>query len=149
MTRLGSQVRLIVPRRLTLTILITGCTFVSGCANLKLAERAVELFHSQLNSERYRAIYQSADTKVRGTTSESTYVKFLQSVHQALGSVQTSVLRSENVALSPPTVTLYYDTTFERGTAKEQFVWLIKGNEAILDTYSIDSNKLRATTEHR
>lgn len=120
-----------------LAVLLAGCAFLSGCGNSKLAELAVNSFHSQLNSEEYRAIYESADARLRSTKSESNYVKLLQDVHQRLENVKGCTPTLENAASNPPTVTLHYETTFERGTANEQFVWLIKDNQAILDRYGI------------
>jgi hypothetical protein len=137
MVRCHSQTRSVWSRLRILAPLIASCVFLSGCANSKLAEHAVNFFHSQLNSEQYRAIYESAGVRVRSTKSESDYVKLLQDIHRRLGNVKGSTLTFENVAVSPPTVTLHYDTTFERGTAREQFAWLIKDNHAILDQYGI------------
>ena len=137
MTRYRSHGRSAWSRLLALTAILASCSFLSGCAKLRLAEGAVNFFHSQLNAKQYRAIYESADARVRSTKNESDYVTLLQDVHQKLGNVRSSTVTFRNVAVSPPTVTLYYDTTFERGTAREQFAWLIQDNRAILDRYGI------------
>ena len=135
------NVRDILPGLLVLCVLLAGCAV--SREDVRVAERNVDTFHSELNAEQYSAIYRSADARIKATN-ESDYIKFLQSVHQELGAVKGSVLRFEGIAIRPPTVTLNYETTFERGNGKEVFMWRIKNHEAILDHYSIDSNDLHA-----
>jgi hypothetical protein len=109
---------------------------------LSLAQHAVDLFHSQLDSERYSAIYQAADARLKETTSEPSFVKLLQGVHQTLGAVQNSAQQRTIFQLAQGTIRVDYDTNFARGAGREQFVWQIKDNQAILDAYRIDSKDL-------
>jgi hypothetical protein len=105
----------------------------------------VRLFHSQLDSEQYSAIYQAADVKMQNATSESDLEKYLEAVHQKLGAFQNSTLRSWGVVLrgdQGATVKLVYDTSFTRGDGTEQFVWQIKDHHANLDSYRISSRVL-------
>ena len=102
----------------------------------------MHLFHSQLDSEEYSAIYQAAGASMKETTNEPNFVKFLQGVHQTLGAVQNSVPRGTIFQLAQGTIRVDYDTTFARGTGREQFVWQIKDNQAILYGYRIDSRDL-------
>jgi hypothetical protein len=120
--------------------------FLSGCAserqNLELVEHAVDLFHSQLDSEDYLAIYQAAGANMKEATSESDFVNFMQDVHRTLGSVQNSVQKGTTFELAQGTIRINYDTTFAGGTAREQFVWGFKDDKAILYDYRIDSKDI-------
>ena len=108
----------------------------------RIAARAVGMFHSQLDSEKYSVIYQTAGARMKETTSELNFVKLLQGVHQALGTVQDSVPKGVVFQLAQGTIRLDYDTTFARGTGREQFVWQVRNDEAILYSYRIDSRDL-------
>jgi hypothetical protein len=110
--------------------------------NEEHANQAVKQFHEQLAAGQYNAIYDGADETLRRITSEPDFVNLLQSVHQTLGAVQNSVPRRTVFQLAQGTVRLDYDTTFVRGTGREQFVWQIKDNQAILDSYRVDSREL-------
>src|SRR5277367_613588 len=117
--RFGFQSRPVRSTRYLLAVLLAVCTFLSGCAsesqNLSLAQHAVDLFHSQLDSERYSAIYQAADARLKETTSEPSFVKLLQGVHQTLGAVQNSTQKRTIFQLAQGTMRLDYDTDFARG----------------------------------
>jgi hypothetical protein len=126
-----------------------ACVLLSGCAqsrqDFELAERAVDLFHSQLNSEQFSLIYQSADAKMKQSTSESDFVNFLQGVHRKLGIAQNSSERSKNFVYhnsQDATVILDYDTTFAQGSGTERFTWRVTNSHVALDSYKINSNEL-------
>jgi len=122
------------------------CAFLSGCASeerdLKVAEGAVGVFHSLLDSEKYSAIYQTAGAKMKETTSEPNFVKLLQGVHQTLGAVHDSVPKGVVFQLAQGTIRLDYDTTFARGAGREQFVWQVTNDQAILFSCRIFSRDL-------
>jgi hypothetical protein len=126
--------------------LIVICAFLSGCASeerdVKVAEHAVDLFHSQLDAGEYSAIYQAAGAKMKGTTTEPNFVKLLQSVHQTLGAVHESVPKGITFQLSQGTILLSCYTTFAQGSGREQFEWKVTNGEAILYSYLIDSRDL-------
>jgi hypothetical protein len=125
------------------------CTFVTGCASARedfeLTQRAVDLFHSQVDSEQYSAIYQSADAKMQQATSESDFVKFLQGVHRKFGTVQNSTLRDRGIAFHTgqnATTRVVYETAFAGGSGTEKFVWQIRDKHATLYSYTINSKDL-------
>jgi len=144
--RFGFQSRFAWSAQRILAGLLASCALLSGCASerhdLELAERAVDVFHARLNSAEYTLIYQETGDKIKEATSGQNFVKLLQRVHQTLGAVRNSVPRGTVFQLAQGTIRLDYDTTFVRGTGREQFVWQIKGNQAILHSYRIDSTEL-------
>ena len=77
------------------------------------------------------------------TTSESDFENRLQSVNQTLGAVQNSVPKGIEFQMAQGTIRLDGDyITFARGTGRERFVWQIKNDQAILDSYHVDSRQL-------
>jgi hypothetical protein len=122
------------------------CVLLPGCASeerdLKLAKRAVDVFHSQLDSEQYSSIYQATGSEMKEVTSEPNFEERLQRAHQTLGAVQDSVPKGVEFQLAQGTIRLDYDTTFARGSGREQFVWKVTDGQAILYGYRIDSRDL-------
>jgi opacity protein-like surface antigen len=124
-------------------MLMVSCS--SSIENVILAKQAVEEFHTQMNTEQYKALYAAADDKFHQATGERDFTKLLQSVHRKLGNAQHSNLRYTNVgwyAGQGTTVTLTYETTFASGAGTEQFVWHMSGDRAMLYGYHITSNDL-------
>lgn len=129
-------------------LLCGACILLAACGSsthsVEMAQRNVEQFQSQLDSEQFTAIYASCDEKFHQATSESDFVKLLDAVHRKLGNVQQSSLRNTGAwyAGQGATVTLVYETKFTDGTALEKFVWHVKDNDAALYGYNINSNEL-------
>ncbi len=146
MARYGLQHLEARSTRCMLAGLIVICAFLSGCASeerdLKVAEHAVSRFHSQLDAEEYSTIYQAAGAQMKGATNEPNFVKLLQSVHQTPGAVHDSVPETNTFQLAQGTILLGYETTFARGSGREQFEWKVTNGEAILYSYLIDSRDL-------
>src|SRR5579872_4194898 len=94
--------------RCGLAALLVGSIFLSSCASerqqLRLARDAVVLFHSQLDSEQYSAIYQAASTGMKKGISEPDFVGLLQRVHQTLGAVQNSAQKGTTFQLAQGTI---------------------------------------------
>jgi hypothetical protein len=133
----------------TLPLLI--CFLLTSCArpsrNAGVAQQAVEQFHSQLNSEQYSAIYSNADESFKNATSASDFAGLLRAIHQKLGTVSSSSLRSTSSTWSSgegSTVTLLYSTLFSHGSGTEQFIWHMGENRATLYGYHITSADLIA-----
>jgi len=117
----------------------------SSGKNIQLAKDSVGMFHAQLDTEQYNAIYAATDEKFKIASTEADFVKLVQAVHNKLGVVQDSKLTNTVVAWysgQGATVTLVYDTKFSQGTGREQFLWHIKDNQATLYGYHINSNDL-------
>jgi hypothetical protein len=107
----------------------------------KTAERAVDVFHSQLDSERYSEMYAQADEDFKKAGSQEELEKLVRAVHQKLGKVRTAnqVGYLVNVSTNGTFVTLTYDTAFADGKATEQFVWRLRDGRAALYNYNVNS----------
>lgn len=133
----------ILPVMLFAACVLTSCGTTNQ--NVELAKENVGVFHAQLDTEQYNAIYAAADDKFHSATTEAEFAKLLQAIHSKLGTVRQANLRNKGVAWytgQGATVTLVYDTKFSDGAAAEQFVWHIKDNQATLYSYRINSNDL-------
>jgi Protein of unknown function (DUF4019) len=126
----------------SIACLVVGC--VSVGKNKETAEHGVEVFHSQLDSERYSEMYAEADEGFKKATSQADLEKFLRAVHQKLGKVETANQTSwlMNTSSDGAFVTLTYDTQFSDGKATEQFVWHVTDGSAALFNYNISSAEL-------
>jgi hypothetical protein len=124
-----------------------GMMFLSSRAGeyVALATPAVNQFHEEVASERYRAIYDAADVALRNRTTESDFVNLLRSVRESLGNVEVSKLSLTNIAWHgkhSATISLIYYTTFVRGTATERFLWEDRDGRLTLARYQIFSAAL-------
>lgn len=128
--------------------LVVACITIFGCGsskNVDIAKQAVEMFHAQVDTEQYNAVYVAADEKFHQATTEADFSRLLDAVHRKLGPIQHSDLRGWRTgwyAGQGATVTLTYDTTFATGKGTEQFLWHISGDQALLYGYHINSNDL-------
>lgn len=126
----------------TIVMLLIGC---GSTKDVKLAEQGTGQFHSQLDSEQYRAVYAQADENLHKAATEADFVNLLQAVHQKLGRVQSSQRRNYQVNWSTglgTVITLIYDTSFDGGNSTEQFAWRTRDNQPALIGYHISSNAL-------
>jgi len=132
-----------------LSAVLFSCCFIVSCGSsaksVQLAKDSVGMFHAQLDTEQYNAIYQGADEKFHSASTEGDFTKLLQAIHSKLGTVKEANLRNTGVAWfagQGASVTLVYDTKFTEGSGTEQFVWHIKDDRAALYGYHINSNDL-------
>lgn len=129
-----------------MALIIASSMTAMACAAEKqqwhLAANAVDLFHSRIDSQQYSLIYQSADAGMKEATPELSFVNLLQNVHQTLGPVQSTVLKGTVFHLAQGTIRLDYETSFARGSAKEEFVWKVEKDRALLRDYKISSREL-------
>jgi hypothetical protein len=149
---MGARLKCRTIRRIPyeLADLLLVCILLSGCTRtlkaLGLAKQATVQLHSEFNAQRYQAIYQSGDAGLRQSASESDFIKFLDGVRQELGTIKQPILQSETFSFGPgqlATITLIYDTNFERGSGREKLIWKIDGDNVALNRYTIDSKRLQ------
>jgi hypothetical protein len=125
-----------------------ACFLVAGCGstqNIELAKGAVEHFHTQLDTEQYKAVYTAADDGFHRAMSETDFTNLLNAIHRKLGVVKKSDLRNMRMSWNfgrGATVSLVYDTTFDSGRGVESFVWHLNNNQPALYSYYINSNDL-------
>ena len=134
--------------RCVLVLLLAGIGLTacgSSGKSIELAKGNVGIFHAQLDTEQYSAIYAATDAKFKAASTEPDFTKLLEAVHNKLGTVRDCSLRNTGIAWfagQGATVTLVYETKFTDGAASEQFVWHIKDGQATLYSYRVNSNDL-------
>ena len=134
-----------MPRRLiglvALVCILCGCSMSEDTA---VAEQAVPKFHEQLDAGRFAAIYDDSADELKKATTQQDFVAFLDAVHRKLGNTKSSGKTGWNVnyQTSGRFVTLGYKTTFDGGSAQEQFVFRLQDKAAVLVGYHINSTAL-------
>jgi hypothetical protein len=129
--------------------LIVGLVlFVSGCGGLTkgkpAAEAAIGRFHQQMNEGRFEEIWNEAHEKFRGASSKEKYLEFMSAIERKLGKVQSSKNAGwkVNTVNFTTVVLMNQSTTFEKGSGTETFTFEMKGENALLVGYNIQSMDL-------
>ena len=121
---------------------------VLACSAIKdgrpAADSAIVEFHSRLNEQKYKEIFDTSHQDLKNVASEEELTKLLSAVHSKLGMVvdsknQTWKAGTYNLTT---TVQMMQSTEFEHGKADEMFVFVIEGKKAFLQTYNINSMDL-------
>jgi hypothetical protein len=136
-----------LPKKSLQPFLLIFALMFAGCGSNKdigLARVAVTQLHSQIDNEQFADIYAQADEGFRAATKQQEFYEFISAVHRKLGKVQDASQRSffVNFTMSGTIVRLNYATKFEQGDAQEEFFWKIKGSQAVLLGYHINSTTL-------
>jgi hypothetical protein len=131
-------------RFIALVALLASLCACSISADTTAAEEGVQKFHEQLDAGRFDEIYDQAADDLRQATTHDDFVAFVQAVHRKLGNTKSSDKTGWNVnyQTSGHFVTLAYKTTFDGGTAQEQFVFRLHDKAAVLVGYHINSTAL-------
>ena len=124
-----------------LAVVIAGC---SMSADTKMAEAAVTRFHAMLDAAEFGSIYAESADELKDVTTQEKLVAFLGAVHKKLGVTKSSNKQSWNINYhtSGTFITLTYATVYEGGDASEQFVYRLRGADAKLGGYHINSEAL-------
>ena len=131
----------------SLVCLVALVAILSGCSmseDAAVAEQAVPRFHEQLDAGRFDAIYDESADELKTATTQQEFVAFLEAVHRKLGNTKASDKTgwTVNYQTSGSFVTLGYKTTFDGGSAEEQFVFRLQEKAAVLVGYHINSTAL-------
>ncbi len=124
-----------------LLISLACSSFTQGKA---AGEKAVEIFHAQMNEEKFDEIYNQASKEFQTSDNKEAIIKFLQTVHKKLGVIGKSTSQGWHVNTTPAgtVVNLTYQTEFAQDTATESFIFFMNGEEAKLTGYNVNSKKL-------
>jgi hypothetical protein len=117
----------------------------SAYHNYRLASEAVDRFHGQLNQGDYETIYGEATDEFRRAGTREEQLKFLEMVHQKMGSSgkMSATGFHVNWQNGHSMVNQVFDTQFALGQAQEIFVWVIEKDQPHLQMYRINSSNLR------
>lgn len=126
-----------------LILLIWHCS-KAAFADVRIAKQAVDHFHQHFNAGQFENIYDEASDQLHNVNTKAQFVELFSAIQRKLGSVvRTGEPRYVvNANTNGTSVTLTYQTEFTNGSAEEKFVWSLKGGEAILNGYTINSREL-------
>jgi len=125
-----------------------GAAMLAGCGikeSVKDARVEVGQFHAALDGGQWKKIWISADPDLRKNTEKAKFEKLLEAVHRKLGGVKDSqqVSLNVNTGTGGTFVTVIMQTTFEKGTGTEEFVYRRgEGNALALVRYDIQSQDM-------
>jgi hypothetical protein len=133
--------------RATLLALCAAGSLAVGCSmsdDAALAEAEVARFHEAFNSQRFDGLYENGAKELKAAAGKEDFVKLLRFVHRKLGTVSASDKLSwhVNYQTGGTFVTLVYDTTFTNGKGREQFVYKVSGDQALLVGFHVNSKEL-------
>jgi hypothetical protein len=108
--------------------LAASVLIVSGCAgpsSVQDARGQVDAFHGLLDKGDFDAIWNEATQDIKATTSKESFTGLLTAVHSRMGTVNETKQVGWKVKTdtSGTFASVTMQTTFERGTAQEEFVY--------------------------
>lgn len=106
----------------------------------KIADEAVQQYHTQLNQGKCQEIYGQAAEEFKSNNNPSSFVNSCTEVKTKLGSVQSTKQtewwgKPEKQGRSY--VLTRHDTKFSKATVQENFIWLVKDGKSQLAGYHI------------
>ena len=125
-----------------LTIFLTGCYFSSG---IKAGDKAVAKFHEQLNNEEFAHIFDQSGVEFRETYDRQKIIDTFKHIRENLGKVESTTrlgwtVKNNSFGLI---AIINSDTKFEKGSAKERFVFLIVDDQKVeLTDYEFGSEDI-------
>jgi hypothetical protein len=126
---------------LLMAVLLGGCSFGE---DIDRGGRAVARFHELFAASRFAEIYVDTTENFRQAATEAEFVEFMSAVRRKLGNVRACERTGVEVNWDGDgtSIWLSYHTAYELGDATEQFVWVMEGEAARLESYQIDSKEL-------
>ena len=125
-----------------LLIAVLACSAVKD--GKPAADSAIVEFHSRLNEEKYKEIFDASHQELKNVASEEESTKLFSAVHTKLGRVVNSTNQTWKAGTFnlTTTVQLLQNTEFEHGKGDEEFVFVIEDKKALLQSYHINSMDL-------
>jgi outer membrane phospholipase A len=123
---------------------LIGLSSCSMGASVPVAEKAVVKFHAMLDRGEFQQIYDQSGSALKSTATGPQLVALLSAVHRKLGTTRQAVRQGWNEQYNGNghTLTLGYDTAYERGKAAETFVFQVADKDVSLAGYHINSDAL-------
>jgi hypothetical protein len=118
----------------------SACTFnfVKGKDD---AEKAVSVFHQRLDAGQYEEIYADLADEFKNVSTKEETLELFEAVTRKLGKTRSTTLQSWNAqtTLGGNFISLVYETEFEQGKGVENFTFIMKGKEAKIAGYHVNS----------
>lgn len=102
-----------------------------------IALQAIEQFHNQFNRSEFSEIYEGADQKAKEKISKNDFIEDMEAMRRGQG----AVLRSEEIGTDynyingVTMVKILVLVSFEKGTAKEEFIYYFRDAKIQLASY--------------
>lgn len=123
---------------------VTSCSLTKG---KKIAEQAADKFHARFNAGQYHEIFSESDEAFqKATGGETSAIALFESLHRKLGEIKQAKAAGwhVNANTSGTLVSLSYEVEYSEGKGMEQFVFVVKGDKALLFNYHVNSPLLIA-----
>ena len=119
---------------------VAAAVALSGCSageSTTAAKTEVAKFRQQADAGQFADIYKASGPDIRNSVTEAQFVQMVGGFHGAIGKFKSAPEPgwAYNTDNDGQRVTLDYDSTFERGKAKEQFIYRITDGKAVLAGY--------------
>ena len=127
----------------TAVIVVAIPLVARSCAGAReAADAASQEFRTRVSRGEYDEIVRAATPEFQNATTALDFAKAMESVKERLGAWQSSEEPVWKVlaGIKGQTVTLVYNSHFERGTATEEFVWQIRQGRPVLAGYHVKSS---------
>ncbi len=110
-------------------------------AGANLSDAAVSHFHSELDSQAYDNIISEGSELFRTSDEHDELVKFLAGVHTRLGASHNIYRAGINVSATTngTFIKVTYNSSFEEGSATEEFTWRKENGNLKLVHYGVTS----------
>ena len=113
---------------------------LSGCSageSTTAAKAEVARFHQQADAGQFAEIYKASAPDIRNSVTEAQFVETVGGFHAAIGKFKSTDEPgwSYNTDGDGQRVTLSYESVFERGKAKEQFIYRMLDDKPVLAGY--------------
>lgn len=111
---------------------------------MKLAEGEVSEFHRLFETGQAAEIYLKASPQFQKAGTSAEFLAYVSAVRRKLGAMRSTEKQTWRVDYNTAGrfASLGYQTQYERGTASEQFVYLVDSGKAYLVSYNINSPDL-------
>ncbi len=120
---------------------------LSACSMAKDVPAAtveIDRFHASLNAGRFEPVWQAAAPDLKTASPEPAFVRLLYAVHRKLGAFKSGKATgfNENVSGAGTFVSIGYASSYQRGSAIEQFIYRIGEGRPTLAGYHVSSDAL-------
>jgi hypothetical protein len=123
-------------------------TVVPACSGKarQAAEAATTEFRAQCSRSAFDEIYAASAPELWTAATKDDFLKLMNAVKRKLGAWQSSTPTGWKMMAGTKgrTVTLGFQSAFEKGAATEEFIWRVKDGKAALAGYHINSLALLA-----
>jgi hypothetical protein len=123
-------------------VLVSLCLAAcSATKDIDTATAAVAQFRELMAAHKFDQIYAEGAEDLKKSTTEQSLTRLLDAVDRKLGTFKSAQSNgwSVNYNTSGSSVTMKFNTQFEKGTGVETFVYRISGGKALLAGYQINS----------